>query len=114
MLMLLLAGCVVLVMVSEGDIRTRSSKSRTCVRASTFSVATHTDDDTSWRFSRRFSAVTTTVSSVRIASVLLEPAADASAEGPVQAVASAGRPKKIQRETLLRFGRAKSLPPEQG
>ena len=63
MLILLLAGWLVLVMVSEGAILTRSSKSRIFARSMLTAVATNTELGTDWIFSARLVPVTMTSSS---------------------------------------------------
>src|SRR6266700_2306795 len=63
-LILLFAGWLVFVMVSEGAIFTRSSKSRILARSMLAAVATNTEFGTDWMFSARFVPVTITSSRV--------------------------------------------------
>src|SRR5688572_20627125 len=62
MLMLLFAGCDVLVIVTDGATFTMSSKSRMLARSRVASVTTNTEAGTSWICSRRLPAVTITSS----------------------------------------------------
>src|SRR5258705_13654864 len=62
MLILLFAGWLVFVMVRDGAIFTRSSKSRILARSMLAAVTTNTELGTDWMFSARFEPVTMTSS----------------------------------------------------
>src|SRR5712671_1422051 len=62
MLILLFAGWLVFVMVNDGAIFTRSSKSRILARSMLAAVTTNTELGTDWMFSARFVPVTMTSS----------------------------------------------------
>src|SRR5580692_2856544 len=89
MLILLLAGWLVLVMVSDGAILTRSSKSRMFARSMLSAVATNTELGTDWMFSARLVPVTITSSSALVvagagaAAAVLAGVAGAASDDPV-------------------------------
>src|SRR5260370_6140037 len=86
MLILLFAGWLVFVMVRDGAIFTRSSKSRILARSMLAAVATNTELGTDWMFSARFVPVTMTSS--RAPDV-----AGAAAAGAALASATGGAPE---------------------